>query len=72
MDYMVIKGYIYFFVMAVSTVLLVWYIVHMYSNRERSKHYEGYSNLVLNDTLDDTPFEANNSKKDERCKLNRS
>ncbi|GHV59856.1 hypothetical protein FACS1894103_4110 [Campylobacterota bacterium] len=58
MDLMVIKGYIYFFVMAVAAVLMVLYIWHLYSNKKRSEHYEGYSNVVLQDDLGTAPFEA--------------
>lgn len=74
MDFVVIKGYIYFFMMAIAAILMVWYIWYLYSNKERSNQYEEYSNLALHDELDDVPLEARekkgtnpkSSKKDER------
>ncbi|MGE4294857.1 MAG: CcoQ/FixQ family Cbb3-type cytochrome c oxidase assembly chaperone [Campylobacterales bacterium] len=74
MDFVVVKGYIYFFMMAGAAIMMIWYIWHLYSNRERSSQYEEYSNLVLHDELEDTPVEARENrdknpkaaKKDER------
>lgn len=62
MDFVVIKGYIYFFMMMIASILMVWYIWYLYSNKDRSKKYEEYSNLVLNDSLEDTPLEAREKK----------
>ena len=58
MDLMVVKGYIYFFVMAVAAVMMVSYIWYLYSNKKRSSQYEEYSNVVLQDALGTEPFEA--------------
>ncbi|GHV04203.1 hypothetical protein AGMMS50229_05070 [Campylobacterota bacterium] len=67
MDWIVIKGYTYFFVMFIATILLVWYIWYLYINKARREHYEEYSDLVLKDGLDDAPLEAmENTKKDEK------
>lgn len=74
MDFVVIKGYTYFFMMMIAAILMVWYIWYLYGNKDRSRRYEEFSNLVLHDELGDTPLEArdrtgNNPqvvKKDER------
>ncbi|MDR2033177.1 MAG: CcoQ/FixQ family Cbb3-type cytochrome c oxidase assembly chaperone [Helicobacteraceae bacterium] len=58
MDWTLFRGFIYFFVLAVGCVWLVSYICYLYANKARSAHYEEYSNLVLNDSLDDKPLEA--------------
>lgn len=71
---MVIKGYTYFFMVAGAAIMLVWYIWHLHSNKDRSKQYEEYSNLALHDELGDAPVEARENrdknpkaaKKDER------
>jgi cbb3-type cytochrome c oxidase CcoQ subunit len=67
LDWTLVKGYIYFFAIAISAILLIWYIYYLYVNKARSAHYEEYSNLVLNDSLEDKPLEpredrANNPK----------
>jgi cbb3-type cytochrome c oxidase CcoQ subunit len=56
-DWKLLQGYTYFFAIAISALLLVWYIYYLYINRARSAHYEEYSNLVLKDELDDEPLE---------------
>ena len=71
---MVIKGHIYFFMVAGAAIMLIWYIWYLHSNKDRSKQYEEYSNLALKDELGDTPLEARENrdknpkaaKKDER------
>jgi cytochrome c oxidase cbb3-type subunit 4 len=68
LDWTLLKGYIYFFAIAISAILLMWYIYHLYANRARSAHYEEYSNLVLNDGLDDQPLEPRDDRADESPK----
>lgn len=62
MDFVVIKGYIYFFMMMIATILMIWYIWYLYSNKDRSEKYEEFSNLVLHDELGDAPLEAREKK----------
>jgi cytochrome c oxidase cbb3-type subunit 4 len=74
LNWTLLKGYTYFFAIAISAILLMWYIYYLYINKARREHYEEYSKLVLNDGLDDEPVEpredrAENPKdqtKDER------
>ncbi|MDR2151793.1 MAG: CcoQ/FixQ family Cbb3-type cytochrome c oxidase assembly chaperone [Helicobacteraceae bacterium] len=57
MDWTLLKGYTYFFAIAISAILLMWYIYYLYINKARRERYEEYSKLVLNDGLDDEPVE---------------
>jgi cytochrome c oxidase cbb3-type subunit 4 len=57
LNWTLFKGYTYFFAIAISAILLVWYIYYLYINKARRDRYEEYSNLVLNDGLDDEPLE---------------
>jgi cytochrome c oxidase cbb3-type subunit 4 len=57
LDWTLLKGYTYFFAIAISAILLMWYIYYLYINKARRERYEEYSKLVLNDGLDDEPVE---------------
>jgi cbb3-type cytochrome c oxidase CcoQ subunit len=61
-DWTLIRDYSNFFAIAICAILLAWYIIYLYANKTRSAHYEEYSNLVLNDGLDDKPFEPRDDR----------
>jgi cytochrome c oxidase cbb3-type subunit 4 len=51
-----IQAYSYFALTVLLVVVLYGYIYHLYTKKEDSdgKDYEEYSNLALNDDIDDT------------------
>jgi cytochrome c oxidase cbb3-type subunit 4 len=58
-----VQGYLYFGMTVVFVVGLYWYIVYLYKGKERGVDYEKYSDLALNDSLDDEILEATDEKK---------
>jgi cytochrome c oxidase cbb3-type subunit 4 len=57
------QGYAYFGMTVVFAVGLYWYIVYLYKGKERGVDYEKYSDLALNDNLDDEILEDNHADK---------
>jgi cytochrome c oxidase cbb3-type subunit 4 len=53
-----VQGYLYFGATIVFVIGLYWYIVYLYRGKERGVDYEKYSDLALNDSLDDEILEA--------------
>jgi len=58
-----VQGYLYFGMTVVFVIGLYWYIVYLYKGKERGVDYEKYSDLALNDSLDDEILEATDEKK---------
>ena len=58
-----VQGYLYFGMTVVFAIGLYWYIVYLYKGKERGVDYEKYSDLALNDNLDDEILEAKDEKK---------
>ena len=58
-----VQGYLYFGATAAFAIGLYWYIVHLYKGKARGMDYEKYSDLALNDSLDDEILEAKDEKK---------
>jgi cytochrome c oxidase cbb3-type subunit 4 len=62
----VIQGYAYFFSITVLAIGLYVYIWYLYTGKKkRGVDYEKFSNLALNDALDDEIIESVDSKKTE-------
>jgi cytochrome c oxidase cbb3-type subunit 4 len=57
-----IQGYAYFIMTVVFVVGLYAYIVYLYKGKNRGTDYEKYSDLALNDKLDDDIVEATDEK----------
>jgi cytochrome c oxidase cbb3-type subunit 4 len=57
------QAYAYFIMTVVFVVGLYWYIIYLYKGKERGVDYEKYSDLALNDNLDDEILEANKEDK---------
>lgn len=57
-----IQGYVYFIMTVVFVVGLYAYIVYLYKGKNRGTDYEKYSDLALNDKLDDEIVEAKDEK----------
>lgn len=66
MDITEIQGYAYFFLTVFLVVGLYGYIYHLYKNKkdESGTDYEEYSNMALNDDIEDTPVKSVSDKKD--------
>jgi len=58
-----VQGYLYFGMTVVFVIGLYWYIVYLYKGKDRGMDYEKYSDLALNDSLDDEILEATDDKK---------
>jgi cytochrome c oxidase cbb3-type subunit 4 len=55
-----IQGYAFFFFTIFLVVILYGYILHLYrSEKEGERDYEKYSQMAINDELDDKPVEKN-------------
>ena len=53
------QGYLYFFITVALTILLYWYAYHLWTSKKKGNvDYERYSNLVLDDAINDTPVES--------------
>jgi cytochrome c oxidase cbb3-type subunit 4 len=59
----VIQGYAYFFSIAVLAIGLYVYIWYLYTGKKRGVDYEKFSNLALDDALDDEIIESVDAKK---------
>jgi len=63
-----LQGWGYVSMIFIITIGLYAYIYHLYkSQRDGTRDYEKYSNMALNDELDDAPVEdlyPHNNKKD--------
>jgi len=66
MDIREFQGYAYFFTTVAFVVGLYWYIVYLYKGKDRGVDYEKYSDLALNDNLDDEILEDNREKKSDK------
>lgn len=59
-----IQAYLFFACTALLVFLLYAYLYHLYTAKKREgKDYEDYSNLALNDRLDDTLIEKCDTSK---------
>ena len=62
-----IQGWAYVSMIFIITIGLYAYIYHLYkSQRDGVKDYEKYSDMALNDNIDDILVEAKDPQKDEK------
>jgi len=52
------QGYFYLFGTILLVLMMYGYIWYLYTGKKRGVDYEKYSNLALNDELDDTLVDA--------------
>lgn len=57
MDIGTLQAYTYFIVTILLVVMLYWYIYYVHTGKKRGVDYEKYSNLALNDSLNDDTIE---------------
>ncbi len=58
------QGYLYVILTIFLTVILYWYIYHLYSSEKNGKrNYEKYGDIALHDDINDTPVESMPNKK---------
>ncbi len=62
-----LQAYGYAFASVIFALILYGYMYHLYTSKKRGgKDYEKYSNIALNDSLDDTPVESNEPVKERK------
>ena len=63
-----LTAYGYFFVIIFLVVVTYSYIYHLYTKRKDASgvDYENYSNMALNDDIDDTPVKPMSSDEKEK------
>ena len=68
MDINTFSAYAYFGLTVFMVVVLYAYIYHLYTKRKSADgiDYEEYSNMALNDDLDDTPVKAKSNDDKEK------
>jgi cytochrome c oxidase cbb3-type subunit 4 len=64
-----IQGWSYVGMIFILTFGLYYYIYYLYKRqKDGTKDYEKYSNMALNDSIDDIPVESINPHKNEKDK----
>jgi len=57
-----LQAYAYFLLTVGMVVMLYWYIYYVHTGKKRGEDYERFSNLALNDGLDDEIVEEREEK----------
>jgi cytochrome c oxidase cbb3-type subunit 4 len=62
-----LQAYGYAFASVVFAIILYWYMYHLYTSKKKGgKDYEKYSNMALNDRIDDSPVEKKEPLKEDK------